>query len=57
MAGAYIKKYAEKHGVSPAIVYRRIHEIYEKEKEFRLPTAEELKPRKNGRPFKFKKEN
>jgi len=48
-----VKEYAKRNGVCHATVYSRMKEIFKKEGKFRLPTAEELKPKKSGRPIKY----
>lgn len=49
-----VKELAEKAGVSRELVYKRIHEIEKQEGKTRMPTLDELKYKKHGRPLKFK---
>lgn len=53
MSDISIREYAEQNGVSFVTVYKRIAEIQKKEGKYRLPTKEELKARKGGRPRKI----
>ena len=48
-----IREYAKQNGVSFVTVYSRMKEIYKRERKYRLPTPEELKQRKSGRPRKY----
>lgn len=48
-----VQELAKKAGVSRELVYRRMYAIEKKEGKVRMPTLEELKPRKAGRPIKI----
>lgn len=45
-----VVEYAKANGVTVTVLYRRMREILIKEGKKRLPTPEELKRRKAGRP-------
>ena len=48
-----VAELAKQAGVSRFIVYKRIHEIEAVEGKTRMPTLEECKKRKQGRPIKY----